>query len=124
MLDPRSSNALLLKLSALCQNKGEDQRKMKKGVLIIAWLVIFFSLLVCIIFGERGAIDLYRLKSESDRLARTNAVLKKENQKLYRNIDRLKNDLKYIEEVAREDLGMVARDEVIYQFKEEKEKKE
>lgn len=96
---------------------------MKKRLLIVVWLVIFFSLLLCIIFGERGAIDLYRLKSESDQLARIAGDLKKENQKLYRNIERLKNDAEYIEEIAREELGMVARDEIIYQFKEEEEKK-
>ncbi len=92
-------------------------------LLIVAWVVIFFSLLLCIIFGEKGAIDLYHLKSESDHLAGVNDALKKENQDFYRNIERLKNDPEYIEEVAREELGMVARDEVIYQFKGEEEEK-
>jgi cell division protein FtsB len=32
---------------------------------------------------------------------------------LYREIDRVKNDLKYIENVARQELGMVGKDEVI-----------
>lgn len=96
---------------------------MKRRLLIVVWLVIFFSLLLCIIFGERGVIDLYRLKSESDQLTYIADDLKKENQRLYRNIERLKNDPEYIEEIAREELGMVARDEIIYQFKEEEDKK-
>ena len=68
-------------------------------------------------------LDLYRLKSESDQLTYIADDLKKENQRLYRNIERLKNDPEYIEEIAREELGMVARDEIIYQFKEEEGKK-
>jgi cell division protein FtsB len=96
---------------------------MQKRLLIVVWFVIFFSLLLCIILGERGAIDLYLLQSKAGHLARIVNDLKEENQKLYRNIDRLKNDLEYIEEIAREELGMVARDEIIYQFKDEAEKK-
>lgn len=96
---------------------------MKKRLLIVSWLVIVFSLLLCILLGERGAIDLYRLQSESEHVARIVDDLEQENQKLYRNIDRLKNDLEYIEAIAREELRMVARDEIIYQFKDEAEKK-
>ena len=96
---------------------------MKRRLLIVVWLVIFFSLLLCIIFGERGVIDLYRLKSESDQLTSIADHLNKENQRLYRNIERLKNEPEYIEEIAREELGMVERDEIIYQFKEEEAKK-
>jgi cell division protein FtsB len=97
---------------------------MKKRLLIVIWLVIFFSLLLCIIWGDRGVIDLYHLQSQSDQLTCIANDLKRENQKLYRNIDRLKNDLEYIEEIAREELGMVARDELIYQFKGEEGKKQ
>ena len=35
---------------------------------------------------------------------------------LYREIDRVKNDLKYIENVARQELGMVGKDEVIFRM--------
>jgi cell division protein FtsB len=97
---------------------------MKKRLLIVVWLVIFFPLLLCIILGERGVIDLYRLQSRSDQLTRITSDLKRENQELCRHIDRLKNDLEYIEEIAREELGMVARDELIYQFKGEEKKKQ
>ena len=96
---------------------------MKKRLLIVVWLIIFFSLLLCTIFGEKTGIDLYRLKSESDRLTGIADALNKENQELYRNVERLKNDPEYIEEIARKGLGMVARDEVIYQFKGEEKKK-
>jgi len=102
---------------------GGRNPKSIRRFLILAWVVIFFSLFLCIIFGEKGAIDLYHLKSESDHLAGVNDALKKENQGLYRNVERLKNDPEYIEEVAREEFGMVARDEIIYQFKGKEEEK-
>ncbi len=39
-----------------------------------------------------------------------------ENQKLIRMINRLKSDSGYIENVAREELGMVAEEDLIFKF--------
>ena len=39
--------------------------------------------------------------------------LAKENLILYSEIERLKNDSKYIENIARQELGMIGKDEVI-----------
>ncbi len=43
--------------------------------------------------------------------------LQKRNQALYRNIQRLKDDPEYIEDIARTELGMVGKDELVYQFR-------
>ena len=98
-------------------------KAVKKRLLAGVWLVIFFSLLLGMICGKNGAIDLFRLKSESNRLVRIVDDLKRENQTLYRTIQRLKSDLQYIGEVARDELGMVAEDELIYQFEPGKKEK-
>ena len=71
------------------------------------------SLLFFIIFGEHGLIDLNTLKSERDQLAEKSEQLTLKNLSLSVEIDRLKHDPKYIENVARQELGMVGEDELI-----------
>ena len=53
------------------------------------------------------------LESEKDRLLQENARLKRENLTMYRTIERLKNDPEYIESIARKELGMIKKGEVI-----------
>ena len=45
-----------------------------------------------------------------------NIHLERENQKLREEVKRLKSDKRYIEEIARKELGMVKEGEIIYQF--------
>ena len=80
-------------------------------------ILALFSLLLFIVFNEYGLADLRLLKQERDGLLQKNAQLEQENLSLYRQIDRLKNDLKFIESVARQELGMVGKDEVVFKLK-------
>ena len=50
------------------------------------------------------------------RIKEKNLKLEEENQKLKEEVKRLQNDKRYIEEVARKELGMVKEGEIIYQF--------
>ena len=45
-----------------------------------------------------------------------------DNFSLYHEIDRLKHDPKYIEDVVRQELGFIGKDEVIFKFKTNGEK--
>ena len=58
-------------------------------------------------------MDLNTLKKERDQLAEKNEQLSHQNLSLSVEIDRLKHDPKYIENIARQELGMVAEDELI-----------
>ena len=71
------------------------------------------SLLFFIIFGEHGLIDLNSLRNERNQLAEKSEQLTRKNLSLSVEIDRLKHDPKYIENVARQELGMVGEDELI-----------
>ena len=68
------------------------------------------------IFGERGAIHLWRLRGEKITLDENNYRLQKENNALRRRISRLRTDDLYLEQVAREELNLVRPGEVIYRF--------
>ena len=93
----------------------------KQKILISFCILILFSMLLFILFSDKGLSDLFKLKSERDRLMNQNVQLKKENDTLYRTIERLRNDPEYIESVARKELGMIKKDEVILKPKNNKD---
>ncbi len=74
-------------------------------------------MLIFTIFGENGLSDLYRIKTERDILLKKNDKLIRENLSLYREIERLKNDPEYVENVARNELGVIGKDEVVIKVK-------
>lgn len=85
----------------------------KQRIFLSIAALILGSLLIFIIFGEHGYIDLNGLKSERDQLLESNNQIREKNVSLSTEIDRLKNDPNYIENVARHELGMVGKDELI-----------
>lgn len=85
----------------------------KQKILFALIILSLFSLLLFIVFGENGLADLNLLKIEKDSLLKENAELTRKNLSLYREIERLKNDPEYVENVARQELGVIGKDEVI-----------
>ena len=85
----------------------------RQKILLLFAILGLFSLLLFIMFSDNGLSDLFRLRGERDRLVQENIRLKRENLTLYRTIDRLKNDPAYIESIARRELGMIRKGEVI-----------
>lgn len=81
--------------------------------MLAAAAVVLFNLLLLIAFGDNGLVELYRLRAREQAMADQNEALARENVNLYRTIGRLKNDLVYIESVARNELGMVGKNDVI-----------
>jgi len=89
----------------------------KQKILLSLSILIIFSLLLFIIFGDNGLVDLNLLKRERDMLIEKNAKITMNNLSLYREIDRLEHDSGYIEDVVRRELGLIAEDEVIFKPK-------
>ena len=97
----------------------------RNKILLSFAILALFSMLLFIVFNEYGLADLRLLKQERDRLLQKNVQLEQENLSMYRQIDRLKNDPKFIESVARQELGMVGKDEVVFNLKKpEKDEKD
>lgn len=88
----------------------------KKNILLAAALVVVL-LLMFILFGENGLSDLSRLKAERDGLLKKNAELIQQNLSLCREIERLKTDPEYVKSLARKELGMIGKDEVVIKVK-------
>ena len=76
-------------------------------------IFLIFVMVLVIIFGHRGLADLNLLKGERDRLTEKNLAVSREILALYREMDRMNSDLKYIEDIARRDLGMIGKEEYI-----------
>jgi cell division protein FtsB len=75
--------------------------------------VVLINLMLLIVFGDNGLVELSRLRAQERATAAQNEILARENVNLYRTIGRLKSDPVYIESVARNELGMVGKDDVI-----------
>ena len=93
---------------------------LKKNIILFVAIISMFLMLLFIIFGENGLTDLYRLKTKRDRIVKKTGELTKKNLSSYREIERLKNDPKYVEDVARKELGVIGKDEVIIKVKKRK----
>ena len=89
---------------------------MKKKRLLLLILLFLLILGGFTFFGEKGIVHLLRLQKEVARIRERNVKLEEENEKLKEEVRRLRSDKRYIEEIARRELGMVKEGEILYQF--------
>jgi cell division protein FtsB len=90
----------------------EKMTKNQSIVLSIA-ILLLIALFIYIVFSRDGYSDVALLKQEQGKLIQKNERLMRENTALRNEINRLKNDYEYIENIARQELGMVRKDELI-----------
>ena len=86
-----------------------------KWPLYLLSLLILLLVLVTVV-GERGALHLWRLRGEKAQLDAQNYRLQKINAELRQRISRIRNDDRYLEKLAREELHLVRPGEVVYRF--------
>ena len=90
---------------------------------LFTYIVIFSFVaaisLTWLTFGRHGLIDLYKMQKEKERCLAILKHLKERKRLLADEITRLKEDNKYFESVAREQLGMIKDNEIVYRFKKE-----
>ena len=92
----------------------------KKILILILFLFLIFGFFT--FFGDKGIMHLLRLQKEWGRIKEANVKIEEENRKLREEVKRLQYEKRYIEEIARKELGMVREGEVIYQFESPNEK--
>jgi len=79
-----------------------------------ACVVALILLMVAAICGDHGLIHLLRMRGEQQELEHLAFEQQQRNEQLRQHIRRLQSDDAYIEKLARERLGLVKKDEVIY----------
>jgi len=80
-------------------------------------IVLFFMILLIAyytIFGERGILKMRKLGRNLENIRASTQRLKEENEGLKREIRLLQEDDDYVEKIAREELGLARKDEIIY----------
>lgn len=90
---------------------GSIQKKYVFGLAVFISAMFFLT-----IFGERGLMHIYQLREERARIQAANTHLRGENQKLIEQVNRMRNSQSEIEKIARENLGLVKKGEIVYQF--------
>ena len=95
----------------------------KKGNKVL--LTVLLAAIVVIsgmgVFGDPGFFDVLRLKKERNEIAGRTAALQQDNRRLSREIELLKTDKRYIAKVARRELGMIGKSEIIYKIEKQDE---
>ncbi len=84
---------------------------MKVGRVLLLFLVLMGSV---ILFGNRGVLDNRRLDQKLSDLRKSNEELAVKNDALKKEVLLLRNDMRYIEKVARDELGMVKANDRVY----------
>ncbi len=86
------------------------------GIIILVFLIlgIFF---LSKSLGRRGSwLEIVRLNERKKQVKQEIIYLKKQNSILRENVRRIKQDPLYIEKIAREEIGMLKKGEIVYCF--------
>lgn len=88
----------------------------------LAWLMSFGLLVYAVvsvplrILSEEGLPRYRRLQDQLSRIRSENAALHEDIERLNREVKALLNDPDAVERIARDELGMIRRGEVLFQF--------
>jgi cell division protein FtsB len=83
----------------------------------IAAAIIIGSLGYLIVYGDGGWRELDAKQRELADIKDENQQIENENIRIYRKIDRLKNDPEYMENTARQELKLIGEDEIVFTIK-------
>ena len=86
---------------------------MKIGRYLVAFV---FLMTLLITFGNRGVVDNYFMGKRLAQLKAENKELAVQNKELAGKIILLRSDPAYIESIARNELGMVKKGDVVYRM--------
>jgi len=94
------------------QSRSTQKTKRKKSSYI--FIIIFLVLIYLFIQGDQGFFRYIKLREEKQQLLIKIEELKQENSTLYKEIDLLRNNYRYIEKIARERHQMGKKGEKVY----------
>jgi cell division protein FtsB len=85
---------------------------------IVGRLLILFLFLMSLLitFGNRGVVDNYLMSKRLAKLKSENREVTAENNELKKKIMLLRNNINYIEIIARNELGMVKQGDIVYRW--------
>lgn len=84
-------------------------------LLLLSGLILVI-LMGLTIWGEHGLLAMWHKQREVVGLAQEIEAIERENARLSHEIHHLRNDMQHIETIAREELGLVKADELVFEF--------
>jgi cell division protein FtsB len=86
-------------------------------ILTLGLALAILTVLGSLVAGRDGIPSLLALKRERQRLGEQAVALLQQNTTLREQIDRLRTDDRFLEGLARRELGLVRPDELVYRFR-------
>jgi cell division protein FtsB len=86
-------------------------------MLTLGLAVAILAVLGSLLFAPDGIPSLIALKRERQRLGEQAVALLEQNAALREQIERLRTDDRFVEGLARRELGLVRSDELVYRFR-------
>ena len=86
------------------------------SALLLLSSLILLSLMALTVWGERGLLAMWNKQREVAELAQEIEAIERENARLSHEIQQLRDDMHHIETIAREELGLVKADELVFEF--------
>ena len=86
------------------------------GQQFLQYLLVFISVLLIVVavFGEKGLLELVRVRQQHQALEAALAQARANNMRLRNEVKRLNNDPSSIEEIARRELGLIKPGEKLF----------
>lgn len=110
-------------LRALWRRSAEGEAA-RYRYLIVASLCFFLVLIALAIFGQGGWLTVRRVGQDVTYLQQEISRLREDNERLRREIVELRTNPAVLEDIAREELGMVRPGEVVYEIVDRGEQRE
>ena len=101
----------------MVQYKGKLTKSERRFVKRVVTVAIILGILWILFAPNRGLFHYHKLQKEIDSLAQENILLEQRNTELQKEIERLKTDDKFLEELARQKYGLLKENETVYEVK-------
>lgn len=97
----------------------ETKKRRKRTVMLTCGILIIIYLFLSVIFGENGFLRYVKLKSIRTDIQVETRGIKRQNEDIKKQIDIIKKDPVYLEELARKH-GLTRDDEIVFEFGDER----
>jgi len=92
-------------------NENKPSLMKRWPVLVVGGMVLLAFLYS--LFGDVGIISTLDLRAKQKRLIAENSRLRTENEQLRGEVEKLRSNPSYIEEIARRELGLMGKKEIV-----------
>lgn len=108
----------------MMQRKQSDNHNDTKALWFLGITVAILLFLWVLFAPGKGYLHYRKIQREIETLAQENKQLEEKNAEIAKDIERLKSNDSYLEEVARQKHGLLKKNETVYEFEPPKKKKE